>query len=92
MIDFKYKPGDKLVCFQDFFLEPILGDTISPEPDYVVGDMITIKSVYAKSNTPFPIYGDYKGEEHLFTIKEITDNFISIAEWRDNQINSILND
>ena len=88
----KYKVGDKLVCFQDFFLEAIVGETVSPEPDYVVGDIITIKSAYVDSNTPYPIYALYKGEEHLFTVKEINDNFISVAEWRDEQINSILND
>jgi hypothetical protein len=91
MIELKYKKGDKLFCFQDFFLEPSAGETISPKPDYVVGDIIIITSTDANLH-PYPVHATWEGEEHLFTIKEINDNFISFAEWRDNQINSILYD
>lgn len=89
MIKCKYKAGDKLICINNFILTDDPSNTIKGT-QYNAG--ITIKINHISDYDIYPVYATYNGEEHLFTNKEINDNFISIAELRDNQINSILDD
>ena len=77
MIECKYKVGDKLFCHKEFLVEKNI---------YEIGDTIIIHDIDYKE--PYQIDA---GEE-LFSVEEINDNFISLAEWREFQIESILND
>jgi hypothetical protein len=89
MIDFQYKVGTKLMCIKTFHL----GDDPTCTR-YTKG--ICIEIIYiSQEGKYFPIEAVLLPQRHhnmLFSIKEIQDNFISIAEWREEQINSILND
>ena len=76
MIDCKYKIGDKLFCYKEFFAD---------KNRYKIGDIIVIYDIDYKE----PMY-QVDAEEELFSVEEINDNFISLAEWRDKQIDSIL--
>ena len=78
MIECKYKIGDKLFCNKEFIVDQNI---------YKIGDIIVIYDIDYKE----PIY-QIDTEEELFSVEEINDNFISLAEWREFQIESILND
>jgi hypothetical protein len=76
--------GDKIICiFPD-------RDTITVGKIYTVIGLEWHKKASEKlfSNVYIVIINDC-GWKAIFKFK---DNFITLAEWRDNQINSILND
>ena len=80
------KIGQKWIALCD---TDILGETNEVIHQFHIGDIITITNI--DNNEVYPYYTDI--EDYLPLNKpEIINNFITLAEWRDKQINSILDD
>jgi hypothetical protein len=81
------KVGDKIICDKAYF-HSYKGAGYM----YNTGDVYNITRVGAFF---YPIFAEHEYKKyyaHGFTEKELENNWITIAEFRDKQINSILND
>ena len=78
------KEGQKWIATQDTNIFGDLGEVIS---HFSEGDMITV--TYIIHTDPYPYY---TSRDIPLNKTEIITNFMPLAEWRDKQINTILND
>jgi hypothetical protein len=81
------KEGDKIICIKKGFSDRDLSELIVGE-SYEVTRVTTTK----KGNHYFFIRIKGRTVHKLFSMKSMDDVFITLAQWRDKQINSILND
>lgn len=94
------KVGDKVVCIKDYSYKH--SDTLTNS--YKSGKLYEILKIYENINGVY-ISADLSSEEYhyvgvWFSMKsnkytdfdDFDDYFLTIAEWRDKQINSILDD
>jgi hypothetical protein len=81
------KVGQKLVCIQDFNIE-IFG--VASDLIYKKGDICEVESIDVKF--AYPYFLRFENETNNFSYEEITKYFITLAEWREKQIDSILED
>ena len=79
------KEGQKLIALHDTNILGELGEVIS---HFNEGDIITITNIY--NNDVYPYF--IESIPISLNKTEIITNFITMAEWRDKQINSILDD
>ena len=84
MIECKYKIGDKIMCIKEFVIDWGDGITQTGKVGYTT-EIIFINNL-EKDKTPI------WGTDYVFSVDEINNNFISPAEWREQQINEVLND
>lgn len=89
----KYKIGDKFVCIKTDFIN--LNNEKSEISDKVVGEIYTISNSdrVFKGHIVFDNYLywlEYNSDHCIMRVFE--DHFVSLAEWREKQIDSILND
>ena len=80
------KIGQKWITLHD---TDIIGDVGELIHKFKQGDIITITNI--DTNEVYPYYTDTVDNMPL-NKGEIINNFITLAEWRDKQINSILDD
>jgi hypothetical protein len=80
------KAGDKIICDKQY----------SHGSEYVYNECDVYNVIEAKwRSSVYPVYAEHEDKKypaHGFTEKELENNWITLAEWRDKQINSILND
>ena len=84
------KKGDKLVCVTDGVVEiAVHAPLLNGEKFFLKkGDVIEISSFYADY-----VKFEFNGQEKLYLLHSIiAENFINLAEWRNKQIDSILED
>ena len=82
--------GQKWVTFQDVLIYDGFGDVVH---GFKNGDIITIVNIQLELPYPFGTNTQFSNDMLVpLTKAEIIDNFMLLAEWRELQINSILND
>ena len=82
------KIGQKLVNIRTFVVKDEYEDTVHR---FNIGDLITITSIGGDSM--YPYYTDvktYTNEDLHINKREILAYFVTLAEWRERQINIIL--
>jgi hypothetical protein len=100
MNEFKYKVGDKLVCIKEHNYESSYGTHKHLKGNiYEVLNLRKIdKLIYIKTEEKYAKFPFSEGiwftlgGKNFSARKKVSEYFISIAEWRDKQINSILDD
>jgi hypothetical protein len=81
------KAGDKVICIK---LDYMTSDGILHQLDFSIGEIYVVGS--ANNLIAIRGYGWAFGINDSNCIREFKDYFITLAEWREQQINSILND
>ena len=83
------KKGDKVVCITDDVVEVKFAPVINSKNYFFKkGDFIEISGFYAEY-----VQFTFNGHEKLYLLYFIAiENFITLAEWRERQIDSILED
>jgi capsular polysaccharide biosynthesis protein len=80
--------GDKLVCIEDFQIVLITNIYV-----YKVGDIVEIYDVHKEYESAYPVrVKKNNGDKNNFTYEEIKKYFILLYEWRNQQIDKILED
>jgi uncharacterized protein YaaQ len=81
------KEGDYIICIKNDFTNRDLSELI-------VGETYEITRVITTKEGNYYFFIRIKGRivDKLFSMKSMDDVFITLAQWRDNQINSILDD
>ena len=87
---YSLKIGDIIICNKSYSATIGYQNKI----DYNAGDTFVINTIYdLDKNYTYPIRGiNNKNKDYGFSQKELEDNWITLAEWREQQINSILDD
>ena len=86
MIDIK--PGKRLYAKKDFDLQNAVDPTNAIHKMY---DVVVVTNI--DNNTPaYPVTVEFNGSEEEYSFEEIEEYFYDLAEWREKQINSILDD
>ena len=75
------KSGKKLWVKQDFIIDAYT---------HKIGDMCIVTDIYIGNKPKYPISVKFDGKEEDYSYAEIEKYFYDKAEWRDKQINSIL--
>lgn len=89
MNEFKYKVGDKLIAVNNFKIQ--VSSYMVPYR-YKTGDIVEIIFInYDGHSYPVTVKSD-KYEYHNFSYQEIEFYFISLAKFREDRINSILDE
>jgi len=84
------KAGQKLCVKQDFIIDD--GPPEMGTYEHKIGDMCIITHIYTDENIKYPISVEFDGIEEDYSMDEIEKYFYDKAKWREQQINSILND
>ena len=83
--------GQKLWAKQDFIIDEDPAEIGAYE--HKMCDMCIVTNIYiGKSVMKYPISVEFDGKEEDYSMDEIEKYFYDKAEWRDRQINSILDD
>ena len=84
------KVGDKIICNKSYSVKVEYERII----EYNTGDVYTLTIIYELDKWyPYPIHGKNSIDmEHGFSTKELETNWITLAEWREQQIDKILED
>jgi hypothetical protein len=85
MEKYELQIGTKIVCIKSYQLLGCI---------YEVGDIFTIVRIYVRPNQHYDFGAKKENDEQTdnFTFSEIEKNYITMAEWRDKQIDKILED
>jgi hypothetical protein len=85
----KIKSGQKLWVKQDFIIDE--DPPGIPQYKHKMNDVCIVTGLY-KDQVKYPVCVEFDGSEENYSYAEIEKYFYDKAEWREQQINSILND
>jgi hypothetical protein len=85
------KEGQKLWVKQNFIIDEDPAENGAYE--HKIGDMCIVTNIYiGESLMKYPISVEFDGREEDYSMDEIEKYFYDKAKWREQQINSILDD
>ena len=91
------KEGDKIICIKTLYNKKYHKSMDNNRIIFHKGDVLYIEAsppVYHFRNKDLSIYAtfDDSSNDTLWSLDEIRDYYMTMAEWREQQINSILDD